>query len=83
MISFTRELGGEWKHDSNESAEFTISLNPKEQIQIVTGQESLCELLETFERFLLACGYSFDGHVAIVDEKIEPDQESKDQQNGI
>ena len=37
----------------------------------MSNDSTLDEVLDTFERFLLACSYVFKGHVQIVDDEEE------------
>lgn len=37
----------------------------------IDPQSSLSDVLESFERFLKACGYCFDGHLDIVNDDID------------
>jgi len=46
----------------------TQFINNEEVIIKIDPQSSLGDVLESFERFLKACGYHFDGHVEIVSE---------------
>lgn len=49
--------------------EVTIKIDP---------QSNLSDVLESFERFLRACGYYFDGHLDIVEDVKQEKDESED-----
>lgn len=67
MIEFKR-ISRPWYPDESDGTEIRIQRKLPEQvsIKIPSDEIGLGELLETFERFLLACGFCFDGHVEIV-----------------
>lgn len=44
-----------------------IKQEPTETVTVATNHEGLLEVLEAFERFLRGCGYSFQGHLEVVD----------------
>lgn len=45
-----------------------------ERIEVATSSESLPDVVEAFERYLLACGYRFEGHLELVNEVAADEQ---------
>lgn len=48
----------------------------EETVCINTSSESLAEILNSFERYLKACGFHFDGIVTICESEICPHHEA-------